>query len=339
MKSTLQNATIFVDAKYHPFKLWMNECPYTCEVTLDKKRMRTADMALFNVIHPLHKYYPAEKPNGQLWVINTFHESAKYYSKDSAWNRNAEHLKGKIDYVYSYRHDSDVVESRMKFTVKNKNEGILNYSDRKGGDLLLSWFVSNCGSKQRIKYYEGMTNAMNNKERKRTNAYGKCFNNKLKCGSTSNSYSSQNLTCVSEHLSRYKFYLSFENSRCVDYITEKPGVAIKHGAIPIVMGGKNKNEYNSVLPPHSFIHVDDFKSPKELVAYMRYLDKNDTAYNEYFEWQNTYDILGAGWGHSAYEASKDTLCHLCGIANGQIRIPKRNSDFDFGSWWTLDQCL
>ena len=49
--------------------------------------------------------------------------------------------------------------------------------------------------------------------------------------------------------------------------------------IPVVygFGYENKN-----LPPHSFIDVLDFPSVKALADYLHYLDKNDTAYNEYF---------------------------------------------------------
>ena len=36
-----------------------------------------------------------------------------------------------------------------------------------------------------------------------------------------------------------------------------------------------------MAPPKSFIHVEDFATPKELVDYLEYLDSNDTAYEEY----------------------------------------------------------
>lgn len=49
--------------------------------------------------------------------------------------------------------------------------------------------------------------------------------------------------------------------------------------------GAAKWYYERVAPAHSFIHVDDFDSPKSLANYLRYLDRNDTAYNEYFRWK------------------------------------------------------
>ena len=35
--------------------------------------------------------------------------------------------------------------------------------------------------------------------------------------------------------------------------------------------------------------MDDFSSPKELAAYLKYLDGNDTAYQEYQAWKFDYE--------------------------------------------------
>ena len=51
--------------------------------------------------------------------------------------------------------------------------------------------------------------------------------------------------------------------------------------------GAKKAQYESraPLPGPSFIHVDDFDSPKSLAIYLDYLDTNRTAYLEYFAWK------------------------------------------------------
>ena len=49
-----------------------------------------------------------------------------------------------------------------------------------------------------------------------------------------------------ETLKDYKFYLSFENSLCQDYITEKFYLALYAGALPIVYGGLNALDYDKV---------------------------------------------------------------------------------------------
>ena len=53
-----------------------------------------------------------------------------------------------------------------------------------------------------------------------------------------------------------------------------------YDVIPVVygMGYKNSN-----LPEKSYIDVFNFESIKHLAEYLKYLDGNDTAYNEYFK--------------------------------------------------------
>ena len=54
---------------------------------------------------------------------------------------------------------------------------------------------------------------------------------------------------------KYKFYLSFENSICEDYVTEKVWKILQLHVVPIVLGGA---DYKDILPPHSYIDVRDF---------------------------------------------------------------------------------
>ena len=46
--------------------------------------------------------------------------------------------------------------------------------------------------------------------------------------------------------------------------------------IPVVYGPRLE-DVEKVAPPNSFIHAEHFKSEKELVNYINYLDKNDTG--------------------------------------------------------------
>ncbi|VDK74390.1 unnamed protein product [Dibothriocephalus latus] len=91
--------------------------------------------------------------------------------------------------------------------------------------------------------------------------------------------------CLETLALHYKFYLAFENSNCVDYITEKFVMnALQFGILPVVMGAP-REDYCAIAPPNSFIHVDDFSSPAQLAEYMNWLDQNDTAYASYFAWR------------------------------------------------------
>lgn len=44
--------------------------------------------------------------------------------------------------------------------------------------------------------------------------------------------------------------------------------------------GAVKEDYLAVTPPLSFIHVEDFNDTKQLVNYIKYLEKNHKAYRE-----------------------------------------------------------
>ncbi|XP_071745167.1 alpha-(1,3)-fucosyltransferase fut-3-like [Lepeophtheirus salmonis] len=116
----------------------------------------------------------------------------------------------------------------------------------------------------------------------------------------------------------YKFYFASENSLCNDYVTEKYFQALRLPIVPVVYGKAN---YTVISPPHSFIDVRDFKSPKALAEYLTYLDKNDTAYAEYFQWK----LDGHYIVSSTAQEAKKTLCRLCDKLNNLDHSPAYTS--------------
>ena len=64
----------------------------------------------------------------------------------------------------------------------------------------------------------------------------------------------------------YKFYISFENSLCKDYVTEKFFQAMSHDILPIVYGGA---DYSEIAPPKSYINVlPEYENPKDLASFL-----------------------------------------------------------------------
>ena len=120
----------------------------------------------------------------------------------------------------------------------------------------------------------------------------------------------------------YKFYLSFENAKCYEYITEKFFSALNVGMIPIALGGFSKQDYETIAPPHSFIHVDDFSSALELMEFLHQLSNNPKEYNSYFWWRSYYDV----------SYSTRATCQLCNILNSDIITPTKKYS-NFTAFW------
>jgi alpha-1,3-fucosyltransferase len=129
--------------------------------------------------------------------------------------------------------------------------------------------------------------------------YGRCGN--LTCPrNTIHSYSDPK--CYNLMEMKYKFYLSFENSICEDYVTEKFFEIMKRKMIPIVYGGAN---YTKIAPIHSYIDAMQF-TPKRLSQYLHLLDGNDKLYNEYFWWKDHYRVKVG-----VEQMARNGFCDLC----------------------------
>ena len=92
--------------------------------------------------------------------------------------------------------------------------------------------------------------------------------------------------------------------------------------VPIVYGGA---DYSKILNhPKSYINVADYKTVKELADYIKYLDTNEEAYAEYYEWHRKYEIWNRqgylGFSRMCYHFSakpheKKTYPNLCEFWN------------------------
>jgi hypothetical protein len=88
---------------------------------------------------------------------------------------------------------------------------------------------------------------------------------------------------VAHALGKYKFYICIENSNCQDYVTERVLMALAFGCVPIYMGAPNIRDF---LPAENcIVDASQFSSPAELAAHIKYLDNDDSAYNDLLEWR------------------------------------------------------
>nr|CAH8873236.1 unnamed protein product [Trichobilharzia regenti] len=281
-----------------------------CKMIYNRTDWREADVIIItDEIYPLD-----DRPSSQIWMV-LVHESPLHLNI-------VEGLGDKVNFTVTYRLDSTIYSSYGAYkpaTLADYNPSrryplpSRNYA--KGKTKMVAWFVSNCNAKSpRNQYVDELSNYIS------IDIYGRCgFKECLR--------SSEN-ECFELLRKDYKFYLSFENSLCKDYVTEKFFKnALTNDVIPIVMGASIE-EYKMIAPPYSFIHVDEFESPAKLADYLYYLNKNDTAYNEYFAWH----------GHGVIQNwIAQPQCDMCLLAHTAHLIgPSWYSDVS--KWWN-DGCV
>jgi alpha-1,3-fucosyltransferase len=103
--------------------------------------------------------------------------------------------------------------------------------------------------------------------------------------------------------SKYKFYLSFENSICPDYVTEKFfRIAQLESVVPVVYGGADNSR---IAPPHSYIDARQFE-PKQLADYLKKLDADDALFKEYLQWKDKYIVE-----NGEQIGIQNAFCDLC----------------------------
>ena len=115
-----------------------------------------------------------------------------------------------------------------------------------------------------------------------------------------------------------------------------------NGAVPVVLGAY-KEDIVKQVPPGSFIHADDFESPKELAEYLLKLDKDDAAYLKYHEWRQTYSI-----GYDYRFLGSFAWQSMCSTLNERYSEPakwhKKITDFEnenkdcYLNKWVSKQC-
>ena len=251
-----------------------SSCQYTnCMSTNDRKELMSSDAVLFHMVF-MDKNLPDVRLPNQKWIMHV-RESPIYQYSYRKYN-------GIFNTTWTYDRSSDIWTNyshisplRGLFVKKGiKERAVVNRNFAEGRNKIVAWFVSHCNTQsQRLQYVKHLQRYMN------VDIYGRCGT--LHC-------KRHGVQCFNMLNHTYKFYLSFENSLCKDYVTEKLWKAIECDVVPIVMGAYN---YSELLPPNSYIDINDFASPKELANYLIKLDKNDTLYNQYFFWKSKYKIV------------------------------------------------
>jgi len=276
------------------------ECPVsTCAISTSRKDSGNADLIIFkdHFIMPGH-----DRPSHQLWMM--------YMLECPMHTQGFKKHPAVFNWTATYRSDSTVVTPYERWDYYNPNVKSLpqeiNYAANKTGKV--AWFVSNCAAKNgRLDYARKLGKYIS------VDIYGTCGEHK--CPRT-------NGDCFKVLDTHYKFYLAFENSNCIDYITEKFYVnGLGHKVIPIVMGARPE-DYERSAPHNSFIHVDNYDSPQALAEYLQKLDENDDLYNEYFKWKGTGEFIDTKF-----------FCRLCALLHDSKDRGTGGHYEDLNEWW------
>ena len=277
-----------------------------CLLTYDKSWITKAMAVVFHgrdVEENRNRYYSAERlhkirkgvPLAQKWI---------FLSHENPW-KDASHYEpydGLFNWTATFSRKSDIFVPYNDFVSKmNPGKEQRNYAKEKTG--LVAWAVSNCNSRLRLDYVIQLQKYVS------VTVYGKCncyFSTRRYCGHFDKA-------CKDE-ISKYKFYLAFENDFCHDYVTEKYWERLEQDSVPIVMG----SNYEGLAIPGSYIDVNDFRSIEELANYLLYLDKNDGEYNKFFAYKANF----ASGGDSLYCRICEKLSSVQATQYSQVALSK-----------------
>ncbi|XP_072765084.1 alpha-(1,3)-fucosyltransferase 7 isoform X2 [Anoplolepis gracilipes] len=249
----------FTKNKFSP---WDQCSTGNCTLTYDEKDLHRADAVVFH-LHLIKR--PSELPVrsrvNQRWIFLTdespFHTFLHGSQRLSDYN-------GLFNWSMSYRMDSDVPipygrTVRIPDDVSNDKVRHWDAVLRTTKTKLVAVMGSNCDSHNGRWSYVKMLKSLLGDD---LDIFGRCLDgNRTICPG----HFKRDCTA----LNAYKFYLSFENSNCREYLTEKVfWNAYNKFAVPIIMGA-SRYDCQRLLPPHSFLHVDDFTGVDALANYLR----------------------------------------------------------------------
>ncbi|XP_072278846.1 4-galactosyl-N-acetylglucosaminide 3-alpha-L-fucosyltransferase FUT6-like [Pyxicephalus adspersus] len=281
----------------------LNSCPPSinisgCFYTQNRSLYSSADAVILHhrdVCCSRQNLPQMPRPSNQYWIWFNLESPSNSPGLDF-WNNL-------INLTMTYRSDSDIFTPYGWLEQNAKENNVTIPAKNK----LVAWAISNWNPKSyRTLYYEQLKQYVSIDVFGRNHRNTQLPNNEQE-----------------QVLSRYKFYLAFENSVHKDYITEKLWRnAFMFGCVPIVLGPPREN-YERFIPKDSFIHVNDFQTAGELAEYILQLDKDDKAYQKYFRWRTRLHVFKEiSWKN-----------HYCKICKALKEAPKHKTIVRLADWY------
>ncbi|KAL1479346.1 hypothetical protein MTO96_051921 [Rhipicephalus appendiculatus] len=286
----------------------MANCPSNCTITNDPCLVGYSDAVVFYAHNMDMDNLPPKRFNWQKWVFSLTESPPHTHLEDF------NHRYHMFNWTMTYRRDSDIVDLCHRVTARDRNSTLPKVDLKalwKSKNKTAVWMVSHCVT-------EGAREVFVAELRKYVDVdvYGECGD--YECGDYE-CPRSRGDACYVDFERTYFYMLAFENSICVDYVTEKLFNPLDHYLVPVVFGGAN---YSERAPPHSYIDALSFESPESLAEYLRELSDNYTEYVSYFKWKESYEIK---W--------EDEFCKLCAKLHNRAEVQRASSYYNIGSWW------
>ncbi|XP_045189208.2 3-galactosyl-N-acetylglucosaminide 4-alpha-L-fucosyltransferase FUT3-like [Mercenaria mercenaria] len=203
----------------------------------------------------------------QVWIF-FYSESPVHHGKVAYRHEN---WRDTMNWSMGYNLDADIFRPygvlEMKKEILERNYSAIFHRKTK----LVAWAVSHCGAPSKRDDFVTELASYG----VQIDIFGKCKDNKFKTHEE-----------LFKNISRnYKFYLSFENSLCKDYVTEKFFSYYNLDVVLIVRGGL---DYDKYLPNDTFINTAHFNSAKELASYILRVGSSEESYTNYFRQKDRY---------------------------------------------------
>ena len=298
-----------------PEELDLSNCPEKkCKLTYNVSVIGKSDLIIFHA--PDIPRFVSRKELQQIQTYRYSSQRMALLSSESPQTVPLDNIvipDGFFNWTITFKKDSDFhvpYGSYVRLPSAESPATLIDFAASKSKFVM--WTVSHCGT-IRETYVKKLLNYIN------VDIYGKCsyiYGQDNQCSRSSD---------CEDIFEPYKFTLAFENGVCTDYITEKFWTALRRNSVPIVLA---KDYYSAdVVPPGSFISVQDFPSVKALAEYLLYLDKNDTAYNEYFSWKKKFASNGV--------FADFVACKVCDALHDECLKPKVYYDM-LKTFWNED---
>ncbi|XP_068698689.1 4-galactosyl-N-acetylglucosaminide 3-alpha-L-fucosyltransferase 9-like [Montipora foliosa] len=278
------------------------ECPVPCELSSDQSRAAEASAFVVHARPPdIYNLPPIE--NLAPWILQT-NENPVYTPA-----MHDPKILSQFNLLVSYRLDSDFPAPIYPMPELTPP---VPFHKRLGNVLAI---FSKC-EPVRTEYMRQLMNYI------QVDSYGACLKNKEGLiglyGKIDNRYVFKDHKLI---LSKYyKFSLVFMNQDCDYFIDDRLYHALTTGSVPVFMGTEKVDKFLPGNLKNSIIKVSDFKSPKELAEYLRFLGNNETAYSKYLEWKwkgmgDIFNTTIGRWWQPRYPL----FCQVCmALAKGKL---------------------